>query len=178
MSFPIIIPRFFGFCIWYAACMKGAKSSSKNGIVDPQWRIGIVYSSFYTEEVERLVAGAEQVLLKAGIKAGNITEHPVAGSFEIPLLGSILAHEKKVDALIGIGIIVEGETHHAELLARESARGIMDVQVTYGIPFAFEVLYVKKLRDAALRASGADNKGAEAARAVLHSLAQIRKLRS
>ncbi|NOS68214.1 MAG: 6,7-dimethyl-8-ribityllumazine synthase [Candidatus Peribacteraceae bacterium] len=145
---------------------------------DPSWRIGIVYSSFYKEEIGAMVAGAKQVLLKAGITPTNITEHSVSGSFEIPLIGTALVFEKKVDALIGIGIIVEGETHHAELLARESARGIMDVQVRYGVPFAFEVLYVKKLRDAQVRSSGTNNKGAEAARAVLHSLAQIRKLRS
>ncbi len=145
--------------------------------VDPQWRIGIVYSSFYEDEIDQLVKGAREVLLKAGIKAANITEYPAAGSFELPLIGMTLAKAKKADALIGIGIIVEGQTHHAELLARESARGIMDVQVKYGIPFAFEVLYVKKLRHAKARSRGAENKGGEAARAVLHSLAQIRKQR-
>ncbi len=145
---------------------------------DPSWRIGIVFSSFYSDEVGMLVDGAKKSLLAAGIKEKNITEHPVAGSFEIPLIGMQLIWEKKVDALIGIGIIVEGETHHAELLARESARGIMDVQIRYGIPFAFEILHVKNLKQATVRSSGSDNKGEEAARAVLHSLAEIAKLRS
>ena len=158
--------------------MQTKQNSSPAIRAHPSWRIGIVFSSFYTEEVSALVDGAKAALLRAGIAEQNITEHAVAGSFEIPLIGSILAHEKKVDALIGMGIIVEGETHHAELLARESARGIMDVQVQYGIPFAFEVLYVKNLSQAKARSDGADNKGAEAAWAVLHSLANIRKLRS
>ena len=118
------------------------------------------------------------MLLKAGVPSKNIRAIPVPGSFEIPLLGAVLAQEKKADALIGLGIIVEGETHHADLLARETARGIMDVQVQYAIPFAFEVLYVKKLSQAKIRSTGAENKGEEAARAVLHSLAQIKKLRS
>ena len=145
---------------------------------DPSWRIAIVYSSFYPEEVSALVAGAKQVLLAAGIPSENITDYPVPGSFEIPLIGSVIAHEKKADAIIGLGIIVEGETHHAELVAREAARGIMDVQIGYGMPFAFEVLYVDSLAQARGRSSGSDNKGGEAARAALHSLAQIRKLRS
>lgn len=124
-----------------------------------------------------MVAGARETLEQAGVKAENITEHPVAGSFEIPLIGLVLASEKKVDALIGLGIIVEGETHHAELLAQESARGMMDVQLKTQIPFAFEVLYVDDLAQAQERSKGIDNKGGEAARAVLHSLAQIRKAR-
>ena len=158
--------------------MKRASHGPLGGIVDPSWRIGIVHSSFYPQEVSALVAGAKQELLAAGIASENISDHSVAGSFEIPLIGSVIAREKKADALIGIGIIIEGETAHAELLAREAARGIMDVQVTYGIPFAFEVLYVQSLSQAKARSSGTDNKGSEAARAVLHSLAEIAKLRS
>ncbi len=145
---------------------------------NPAWRIGIVHSSFYMEEVGKLIQRAKGVLLKAGVAPKNITEYPVPGSFEIPLIGAVLTFEKKVDALIGLGIIVEGETHHAELIARETARGIMDVQVQYGVPFAFEVLYVKDVEQAKVRSSGADNKGGEAAASVLHSLAQIEKLRS
>ncbi|MSR87111.1 6,7-dimethyl-8-ribityllumazine synthase [Candidatus Peribacteria bacterium] len=143
---------------------------------DPSWKIGIIRSSFYKEEVQALVDGARKTLLEAGISESNISEHPVPGSFEIPLLGSALAAAKKVDGLIGLGIIVEGETHHAGLVAAEAARGIMDVQVQYAMPFAFEVLYVKALSQAKERSSGADNKGAEAARAVLYSLAEISKL--
>jgi 6,7-dimethyl-8-ribityllumazine synthase len=142
---------------------------------DPSWKIGIVYSSFYPQEVRLLVDGAKSALQAAGIKAGNISEHQVAGSFEIPLIGSALSEAKKVDGLIGIGIIVEGETHHAELVAKQAVQGIMDVQVRYRVPFAFEVLFVKELAQAKVRASGADNKGREAANAVLHSLAQLSK---
>ena len=158
--------------------MRTDRASPSLPKADPSWRIGIVYSSFYPEEIRSLIRGAREVLLKAGVPQENISEHKVAGSFEIPLIGSALAEAKKIDALIGLGIIVEGETHHAEAIAREAARGIMDVQVKFGIPFAFEVLYVKTLADAQVRSSGENNKGAEAAHAVLHSLAHIRHLRS
>ena len=147
-------------------------------VVDPSWRIGIVYSSFYAGDVSKLISGAKAVLLQAGIKKENITEHAVPGSFEIPLIGTVLAREKKVDALIRLGIIVEGESQHAGLVAAEAARGMMDVQTQYGIPFAFEILYVNDLEQAKVRSSGADNKGGEAARVVLHSLAEIQKLHS
>lgn len=144
---------------------------------DSSWRIGIVYSSFYKEEVEALRDAARDALLEAGIAAQNLSLHPVAGSFEVPLIGGLLAQAGAVDALIGLGIIVEGETHHAALLADQTAAGIMRVQIDHGIPFAFEVLHVDDIGQARERAAGSSNKGREAAYAVLHSLAQLKAIR-
>lgn len=146
--------------------------------IDPSWRIGIVAASFYPQETAALVAGARTALIGAGIPAAQITEHAAAGSFEVPLIGSVLAESGLVDALIGIGIIVEGQTHHARLLAEAAARGIMDVQIGTGIPFAFEILYVSDFSQARERASGEGNKGREAAYAVLHSLVEIKRVQS
>lgn len=144
---------------------------------DPEWRIGIVCSSYYKEEIEKLLEGARDVLLKSGLSAANVLVHWAPGSFEIPLVGSALAEEEKLDALLGLGIIVEGETHHARLLAEQAARGIMDVSLSFGIPFAFEILYVKTLAQAQERARGEQNKGAEAAYAVLQTLAELKRIR-
>lgn len=143
--------------------------------IDPSWRIGIVASSFYKKEIDALTQGARHLLEESGVQSENITEYPVPGSFEVPLIGAALAEAGKVDALIGFGIIVEGETHHAQLLAEQAARGIMDVQLKYQIPFAFEVLYVESIQQAQERSVF---KGKEAARAVLYSLAQLRTIQS
>lgn len=145
--------------------------------VDPSWRIGIVRSSYYKEEVDALTQGARTTLLSAGIALAKITVHDAAGSFEIPLIGAALAKSGAVDALIGIGIVVQGETEHARLLAENVARGIMDTQLQYLIPFAFEVLYVKDLAQARARSASDHNKGSEAALSVLQSLAELSPLR-
>ncbi len=158
--------------------MKRPQTIAAMASAQPSWRIGIVYSSFYKTEIDSMVKAAVETLVQASIPAGNISRHEAAGSFEIPLIGAALAKAKKADALIALGIIVEGETHHARLLAEQAARGIMDVQLTYHIPFAFEVLYVRTLRDARGRSSGKHNKGAEAALAVLYSLAELGRLGS
>ncbi|MEK7563022.1 MAG: riboflavin synthase [Patescibacteria group bacterium] len=126
-------------------------------------RVGIVYSQWYPEIVDVLRASAIREFMKQGIAEGNISEHPSPGSFEIPLIGRNLAQEESVDALIALGVIVEGETHHADLIAREAARGCMDIQVHYGIPFGFEILYVDDIALAQARRE----RGEEAARAVL-----------
>ncbi|MDO8468205.1 MAG: 6,7-dimethyl-8-ribityllumazine synthase [Candidatus Peribacter sp.] len=135
-------------------------------------RIGIVHSRYHPEIVAKLIEGAQKVFQEAGIAQGNVRTYAAPGSFEIPLIGSALIAAKEVDALIALGVIVEGETHHAALIAGEAARAIMDLQVRHRIPFAFEILYVRNLAQAQART----NRGEEAARAVLHALAQLSPL--
>ena len=115
--------------------------------------------------------GAEAELKQAGIK--NVSLHPVLGSFEVPLVGAALAAADSVDALIGLGIILQGATMHADHLAREVTRAIMDVQLQYLLPFGYEVLHVHSLDQITERSGHDVNKGREAAVAVLHALAQL-----
>ncbi len=147
--------------------MRSPSPSSGPINASPDWRIGIVYSSFYPELISVMREGAVQELVKYGIQESCITQYEVPGSFEIPLIGRNLAEKKSVDALIALGVIVQGETHHAELIAQESTRGIMDVQLRYGIPFAMEILFVDDLETARQRT----DKGVVAAETVLRTLA-------
>ena len=101
--------------------------------VNRAWRVGIIHSSYYRDDVSAMVEGAERVLCASGLPAANIRRIAVPGSFEIPLAGAALARSGEIDGLIGLGIIVEGETHHARLIAEQAARGIMEVQVREGI---------------------------------------------
>lgn len=141
-------------------------------VVDPNWKIAIIHATYYKEEIAALVESASSALKDAGIPEENITLYQAPGSFEIPLFGSALAESKKCDALIGLGIIVQGETKHADLLAQSVVYGMMEIQIRYHIPFAFEVLYVDSLAQARTRGE----KGKEAAHAVLQSLAEIKAI--
>lgn len=142
------------------------------------WRIGIVHSLRHGDLVRVLVDEAVSAFEQAGLPRSYISLHPCAGAFEIPLIGAGLVAVNQVEALVGFGVIVEGETHHARLIAEESARGIMDIQVRRRIPFAFEVLYVKTLEQARHRCCAPYHKGAEAALSVLHSLAELDRMHS
>jgi 6,7-dimethyl-8-ribityllumazine synthase len=150
--------------------MQTDKAFSVPTNVRPEWKVGIVYAPYYKEETEALVKGAQESLLAAGILPENVTLHEAPGSWEVPLIGRALVQAGKVDALIGFGIIVQGDTKHAEMLADGVVQGIMDVQIRYGIPFAIEVLYVNTIAQARERSLGENNKGKEAAAAVLKSL--------
>ncbi|HCI03529.1 MAG: 6,7-dimethyl-8-ribityllumazine synthase [Candidatus Peribacteraceae bacterium] len=148
--------------------MKNTQSDiGKSDKVSPNWKIGIVHSSFYKEDVLKMVESAQEFLVESGINPDNISVYAVAGCFEIPLIGSALADKGQANALMGLGIVVQGETQHAQEIAKQSARGMMNIQVKYKIPFANEVLHVDSLEDAQVRL---DAKGREAAMAVLSSL--------
>lgn len=139
---------------------------------DSSWSVAIIYSAWYPELVGPMVADAKKTLMESGIEEKNITMHEAPGSFEIPLLGAVVAEAGSADAIIALGIVVNGETHHARLIAEQAARGAMDVQLKYLMPFAFEILYVDTIELAKARS----DKGKAAAITTLHSLQELQRI--
>lgn len=138
-------------------------------------RIAIVRSSFYQELLDALEQGARAALSGAGIADAMITTHTVPGSFEIPLACKFLAEKKGAHGIIALGMIVEGETHHAAEIARACTDGLMQVQLATGTPIAHGVLFVKSLAQAETRCRGDRNRGTEAAAALLAMLTFLKK---
>ncbi len=146
------------------------------GKVDTGWRIGIVRSVWHPECVDAMVAGAKAELQKLGVPKENIFVVEAPGSFEVPLLCQWAIRERKADAVIAFGVVVQGETHHARLVAEQAAAGIMKVQLETGAPVAFEILFVDKIEHAQARSGGEHGKGPLAARTVLTTLAKLKHL--
>jgi len=130
-------------------------------------RIAIVQSRFNPDIGEGLLASALRALREAGVAEDRITVVTVPGALEIPLALQAMAFERRgfagrrYDALVALGAVVRGETYHFEVVANESARGILDVQLETGIPVANGVLTSNTEEQARARAAV---KGAEAAR--------------
>ena len=129
-------------------------------------RIGIVWSRFNEEIVRSLVTACDKQLVELGVAAADIEAVSVPGALEIPLALQALALERRgfarrYDALVALGAVVRGETYHFEIVANESARGILDVQLETGVPIANGVLTSNTEEQARVRAPV---KGAEAAR--------------
>lgn len=150
------------------------EGAAKHRQAEAGWKIGIVHSDFYKEEMQTMVNVTVTALRECGVSSENISVYPVPGALEVPLIGRRLTEHKAVHALIGLGIIVEGETHHARLVAENAARGMMDIQTKYGMPFINEVLYVDTLELAQARLY----KGKNAAHAAIDSLALLAQLQS
>jgi 6,7-dimethyl-8-ribityllumazine synthase len=129
-------------------------------------RVGIVWSRFNEEIVRELVTACDKELVALGVAAEDIYVLSVPGALEIPLALQSLALERKgfarrFDALVALGAVIRGETYHFEVVANESARGIVDVQLETGVPVANGVLTTSTEEQARTRAPV---KGAEAAR--------------
>ena len=129
-------------------------------------RIAIVWSRFNEEIVRELVTACDKQLVELGVAANDIDVVSVPGALEIPLALQALAIARRgfahrYDALVALGAVIRGETYHFEVVANESARGILDVQLETGVPIANGVLTSNTEEQARARAPV---KGAEAAR--------------
>ena len=107
--------------------------------------IAIVRSAFYIDLIDEMESIAMSELMNNGIKEEDITISTVPGSFEIPLECKRIIEEGNIDGIIAIGIIIKGETHHADEIARACTDGVMKVQLDKNIPIIHSVLYVDSM---------------------------------
>jgi 6,7-dimethyl-8-ribityllumazine synthase len=137
-------------------------------------RIAVIRSDYHREMTERLQSKCIETLIHAGVPPENILQVAVPGCFEIPLAARRLAARREYHALIALGVVIRGDTHHFDLVANECARGVMQVSLEHDIPIIFEVLATYNRRDAARRAANdSSNKGIEAANSALSLLAAL-----
>ena len=138
--------------------------SSKNMISLKSKRVGIVVSEWNDQVTDALLSAALEVLLAEGIKKDNLKVKYVPGSFELSLGAQLMAEEKKIDAVICLGCVIQGETRHFDFICDAVANGITEVSLKYNKPVVFGVLTTNNLQQALDRAGGKHgNKGEEAA---------------
>lgn len=139
-------------------------------------QIAIVATRWNTEIVDALVEGARECLIEWGVPPENIIEHRVPGAFELPLAVTALAEADEYDGVVVVGAVIRGDTPHFEFVAGECARGLMQVQLEEELPLGFGVLTVNTVEQAERRsAPGPDNKGYEAAAAMLEMVRFLRE---
>ncbi|MFN7757701.1 MAG: 6,7-dimethyl-8-ribityllumazine synthase [Betaproteobacteria bacterium] len=124
-------------------------------------RIGIVQARFNEWAGQALAQACIGELLNLGVDEGDITHVTVPGSLEVPLALAKLAANEDFDALIGLGAVIRGETYHFEVVSNESARGINEVALRYGVPVANAILTCDTDEQARTRVN---EKGRDAAR--------------
>ena len=123
-------------------------------------RVGIVLSRFNPGIGDLMLSGALRALQEAGVIERNITIATVPGALETPLALQRLAQSDDFDALVALGAVIRGDTYHFEIVANESARGVAEVQLQFGIPIGNGILTTDTEEQALARASV---KGHEAA---------------
>jgi 6,7-dimethyl-8-ribityllumazine synthase len=120
-------------------------------------RLGIVASRFNEEISSQLLERARVAARELGVE---VTVISVPGALEIPLALQWMAQSGRFGALAAVGAVIRGETYHFEVVANESARGLMDVALEFGLPIANGILTVRDEVQAMARLE----KGAEAVR--------------
>jgi 6,7-dimethyl-8-ribityllumazine synthase len=143
-------------------------------------RIALVRASWHEDIVEQARAGFVEELASAGIDEQHVDVYAVPGSYEIPLLAKRLAKTGRYDAIVAAGLVVDGGIYRHDFVAQAVIQGLMQVQLETEVPIFSVVLtphhfhaheeheryYHKHFRV----------KGAEAARAVVRTLATHRAL--
>lgn len=128
----------------------------------------IVEARFYDHLNDMLVAGARAAIEAAGHQADVIT---VPGALEIPGAIALADQAELYDGYVAIGVVIRGETYHFEIVAGESARGVMALTMD-GVAIGNGILTVENEEQALVRADPAQkDKGGEAAKAALALLA-------
>ena len=128
----------------------------------------IVEARFYDHLNDMLVAGAKAALKAKGHEVEVIT---VPGALEIPGTIAMAAEAQMYDGFVAIGVVIRGETYHFEIVAGESARGIMALTMD-GIAIGNGILTVENEAQAIIRADPKQkDKGGEAALAAMALLA-------
>ncbi len=138
-------------------------------------RIAIVVAEFNSDITFLMRDAAVEELKVKGILEKNIEIIHVPGGFEIPiacLRAAKMKGNKKIDGIIAIGCVIRGDTDHYVYIANEANRGVMNVMLSENLPISNAILTVNNLEQAQIRSTGANNKGIEAAVALLKILSQ------
>ena len=136
-------------------------------------RLLIVESRYYDHLSDLLLAGARAAIEEGGHTHETVT---VPGALEIPAAIALAADTGRYDGYVALGVVIRGETYHFEIVAGESARGIMALTLE-GHAIGNGILTVEDEAQALARARPEErDKGGEAARAALAMIALRQQL--
>ena len=127
--------------------------------------IAVVVAREHEDVARRLLRGALNALTEHGIEEPDVFWVP--DPFGLPVTALALAEKGGHDAIVCLGCVIRDETSHYDLVANQTAAGLMQIQLDTGVPIAFGVLTTEDRDQAQARSGPKNNKGAEAAEAAI-----------
>ena len=137
-------------------------------------RVAVIASSWHTEVMDGLIAGAQRALADANVTDVTLVRAP--GSFELPILAQAYANAG-FEAVVALGVIIRGGTPHFEYVSAAATDGLNRVALDTGVPIGFGLLTCDNDQQALDRAGLPDSKedkGREAVEAALATRALLR----
>ncbi|NLG14159.1 MAG: 6,7-dimethyl-8-ribityllumazine synthase [Lentisphaerae bacterium] len=142
-------------------------------------KFGIVCARFNEFFTSKLLGGALDCLLRHGAGAKDIETAWVPGSYEIPLTVQAMADIGKYDAIIALGVVIQGSTAHANYVNAEVSKGLAQMSLQYKIPVIYGVVTTENIEQAIERSgSKAGNRGSSAAETAIEMANLMKALRS
>ena len=131
-------------------------------------RFALVVSRFNELISFRLLDGAQDCLLRHGVREADIDVALTPGSFEIPLVAKNLAASGRYQGVVCLGAVIRGDTPHFDFIASEVAKGVALASLETGVPVIFGVVTADNLEQAIERGGVKEgNKGFQAAMSAL-----------
>lgn len=141
----------------------------------PGKRIAIIVSRWNELVTKLLLDGAVETLRAHGDP--EVAVYSVPGAWEIPVLAAALIQAGKVDGIVALGCVLQGQTTHAQLLASDTSSALMRLQTKSGVPIGWGILTPENSEQALDRAGMKHgNKGREAALATIELVSLISAL--
>ena len=140
-------------------------------------KIAVVVSRFNSFFTEQLVKGAADCFERHGGCEANLTLVRVPGANEIPQIAQKLAGSSRYDAVVALGVVVQGATPHADLINGTVARALSKIGLDTGVPVLNGIVAAQNLEQAVERAGTKHgNKGWDALLAAIETVAVLKAL--
>ena len=137
-------------------------------------QIAVVVARTNDDVARRLLRGAQEALERHGVLDPDVFWVP--GPLELPVTALALAEKGGHDAIVCLGCVIRGETFQFEVVAMQTAAGLMQVQLDTGVAIAFGVLTTEDRDQAFARSGPKNNKGSDAAEAAIEMANLLREI--
>jgi 6,7-dimethyl-8-ribityllumazine synthase len=159
------------------------QSSARARPSRPGSRIGIAVARFHEDLTGAMKDSALRELHARGVSADDVHVIWVPGSFELPVAAKRLFDAFAPDAIIALGVIIEGETEHDHWVAHGAVSGLTSLSLQKDLPVHLGVLTCATLEQARARAlpadaGGREDKGRAVARAAIETLVALDEIGS
>ena len=141
-------------------------------------KFGIVCGRFNDFFVSRLLSGAVDAIVRHGGNADDISVAYVPGSYEIPFAVKQMVQRGGFDAVMALGVVIQGATPHASYINSEVAKGLAQISLESGVPVTYGMITADNLEQAIERSgTKAGNKGVDAALAAIEMANLVRVMK-